>query len=373
MNFTNRILVLAAAAATLAACDPKAPVASSDIDAKIAAHASDPNTHANLIVQAANISGTFDGSKITDNTVTTTQLADDAVTDVKIIDGAITPSKLAANSVTGNAIAPGAVTATAIGANAVQTAAIGDLMVTTAKIANAAIDGTKLAAAAVANGNLGANAVQTGNIMDGQVMNGDLANASVDTNKLANAVANGNIAANAVDSGKIMDGQVANADLAANAVDSGKITDGQVMTADLANLAVDTAKIADNAVTDAKLNFATHGQGTSGAFATISTFRNEPGGAGTVKVNIACVADSAGSQVQVVELPNTAVAGPVTCPNNGIANPPVPVDPQLHRRKQQELRHSVQVGNKRHGDALAKYLSDLLARTAALTRIVLAV
>src|SRR3954463_10983379 len=125
MNYRmGKISLAAVGLLWLAACDPKTPVQTSDIntqvDQKIAAHNADSTAHAGLPIHVNQLQETIGSAQLTDGAVTSAKIQDGAVTATQIADGSITSAKLGSASVAAQALA----------ANAVQTAAIGDLMVT---------------------------------------------------------------------------------------------------------------------------------------------------------------------------------------------------------------------------------------------------
>lgn len=205
----------------IAGCDPETPVqetsAAEEIEGRVNAHATDPNTHTNLNVAAGQITGEITGGQIADGTigfehiesegvgsdeiadgsiaaidigqgaVDTLQLADDAVDNTKLADTCVDTLQLVDLAVTGAKIAPDTITAAQINTDAVTSDEILNDTIVAADIDTDAVTAAEIAMNAVTDVEIATDAVRTAEIMDGQVQMDDIANVSVTTGKLANA------------------------------------------------------------------------------------------------------------------------------------------------------------------------------------------
>lgn len=282
----SQSLLVATATLALIACDPKAPVETSDtganVDDAIAVHAADAGTHQNLALPAGNLVGEITGGQVQ--------------------DGTITGNDIGSGAIAGSHLAAGAVGSQALAANAVDTGALADLSVTTAKLANTSVDATKLAD----------DAVTTAKILNGQVTGAKI---GMDT------ITDANIADNAITNAEMADNAVANAELADNAVDTNELAANAVTSAKIADGTIAAADIATATITDAQLDNILSGRETdNAAYQTFFTFTTNNMPPASMTITLLCGAENAtDGNVRLTEN-NTEVAI-VTCPGNLAATP----------------------------------------------------
>ena len=294
---------------TVAGCDPETPVqetaASEEIQGRIDAHATDPNTHTNLNVAAGQITGEITGGQIADGTIGFEHIETEAVGSDEIADGAIASADIGQSAVGSSQLADDSVITAKIADDAVTGANIADTSVDTNHLVNVSVTAAKIALNTITDAQIATDAVTSAEIDDGTIALADMGNDSVDTNQ-------------------IVDGAILNAKLDDNAVTTAKIMDGQVQTNDIANANVTTAKLANASVSHLKSGLRFVGEQTdaaSGNFDTIVFSFTEDNTDRTITVIGVCESDVAGSEVRLAD-DDEGNNNDATCPDTDLMGPP---------------------------------------------------
>lgn len=183
--------------------------------------------------------GTLDGTKLSNATVTTTQVASGTLTGSNLASATIANSNMAANSVNSTQLVSGSVTNAKIGAAAVAGSNIASGTVAQGNMASGSVGTSQLIAASVDNTIIASNAVRTTHILAGNVTSTQIASATI---------ANSNMAANSVDSSQLVSGSVTNAKIGSAAVSGSNIASATITQTNLGAAAVGTSQLAAGAV-----------------------------------------------------------------------------------------------------------------------------
>lgn len=185
----------------------------------------------------------IDASKIVDGAIITSKIADDSITAVKFKAGEINGTIFADDAIDGAKIAgniaaskiTGTFDGSVITDNTIISSKIADGSITTAKIAYLGVSGDNLMAGSVISSKIAADAVTTDKIQDGAISSAKLASGVINSDTL--------IADNVITESKIFGSSVTEGKIASNAISSSKIQTGSITADKIATGAVTLDKI----------------------------------------------------------------------------------------------------------------------------------
>ncbi len=260
----------------------------------VAAHATDPQAHRPLNLDASEIvSGVIaserlpavvvDSSQIADGGVGTADLADGSVTSEKIATAAVGTQQIADSSITSPKLPYGVIGSHHFETGAVNSAAVEDGSLKAIDLEDSTITGQKIAAGSIAAQHLSSAAFTGANIEDGTLTGVELADSTITGDKIAAGsiesvhlsgvaitsamivdetitgadIKNGTIGVNDIGPGQISgyhiaDGSVAGTDIAANAINGGHVVDESLTGADLASNSIVERHIVNNTIDASK-------------------------------------------------------------------------------------------------------------------------